>query len=211
MKTINELLAEVEIRFGKNWWEKEIEDIIASPLDWANVGISHNDDDGWMVSNKHGWLLKNSIWATAKITEKPEKWVVEKDESHPMWNDFKSFYFDLMVKNGGNSLYLGDKYFDIMKYFADDGATSRELHGIETPSQYLTLDQWAKLFSDEPKEGDWCLFWDISTEMPVVDVLRYNTCTGFGTVDGSLWKNCQKLSPELTEMLTKEINQIKEK
>ena len=47
--------------------------------------------------------------------------------------------------------------------------------------------------------------------MPVVDVLRYKTCTGFGTVDGSLWKNCQKLSPELTEMLTKEINEIKGK
>ncbi len=174
MKTIEELLREIKIRFGENWQEQKL---LFNAVDRENehynseaLGAQNIILKITLGYNIYGCLYEfvngKYVWATAKITEKPEKWVIEKNTEHPMWERFKEFYTELMVMRGGNCAKLDDDYFKRMKYFADDGATSAELHQIELPLQYLTIDQWAELFLDEPKE-------DSEFEKAVKPAIRY--------------------------------------
>lgn len=147
MKTFNKIYQELLIRFGEEWETAEIEErdypFQLYELDKKRkyVGILKDDEVYEIVSNR-GVLYRGGVWATVKVTEKPEKWVVEKNEQHPMWDDFKRKW----NSEGINSY---EKALNEGCYFSEKMSSNDLL--IFTDHQYLTLDQWAELFLDDAR------------------------------------------------------------
>lgn len=124
MKQVEKLLQEYKIRFN----------VTDKIKDSKNLGGYTSMIDFNVVFNKNGKVYKNGVWATADVKELPEKWVVEKDETSPLWEQFEKwsrFPLTLPEKN--------DKYFSIS---ADKKSIIRneELIFFEE-HQYLTLEQ----------------------------------------------------------------------
>lgn len=130
MEKIKKLLAEYEIRF------RDTDEILKGPphLDCEifnkgeyNPSVASNE-----IYNRNGCVYDYGHWATAKLTKEPEKWVVEKDENHPMWLRFKEM-----------SIWRNfDRVFQT--YYSDDKSSTilLDFEGY----QYLTLDQWAEFY-----------------------------------------------------------------
>ena len=152
---IEQLLDEVKIRFGTDWEEAEIEEH-SYPFGKTEIeggySVQFYQDEGIVfVYNKNGMVYRNGVWATKKITEKPERWVVQKDENNPLWGKFIERYSNdrfskEFFENRNNFVNQDSSFSLVLKMFKDH--------------QYLTLEQWAKFFLDEPKVGDWGWFWD---------------------------------------------------
>lgn len=136
MKQIEKLLKEYKIRF--NVTDRILE--VNYPFDKLNVlnkNAFYNEITENVIYNENGKVYENGVWATANVKELPEKWVVEKDETSPLWEQFEKwsrFPLTLPEKN--------DKYFSIS---ADKKSIIRneELIFFEE-HQYLTLEQWAE-------------------------------------------------------------------
>lgn len=134
MKQIEKLLKEYKIRF--NVTDRILE--VNYPFDKLNVlnkNAFYNEITENVIYNENGKVYENGVWATADIKELPKKWVVEKDETSPLWEQFEKwsrFPLTLPEKN--------DKYFSIS---ADKKSITRneELIFFEE-HQYLTLEQW---------------------------------------------------------------------
>ena len=92
-QTFKEIYAELIIRFDEDWETAEIEEksypFDASDLLKGNVKIE-NYLMAYRIWNKNGLIYDNGTWVTRKLTEAPEKWVVEKDDGHPMWENSKN-------------------------------------------------------------------------------------------------------------------------
>ena len=138
MEKIKKLLAEYEIRFHDT--DEILESSAINPEWMVNKGAYIPDIYEHKIHNQNGAVyLKDhdgERWATAKLTKKPEKWVVEKDENHPMWARFLNHY-DLTDYN--------DRYYWMDEYSLINKAQEIiELRHQDV--QYLTLDQWAEFF-----------------------------------------------------------------
>src|SRR5699024_7490151 len=117
-------------------------------------------------------------WATGKITEKPEKWVIEKDESNPIWKEFC-----IQVNNGKG--FFGQNH---KKFYHSNDKRTYDILDFEG-YQYLTLEQWKHFFGkpkiEPPKVGDMCILrngdkWIIrpyieSDELVVKDAVEIDT------------------------------------
>lgn len=140
MKKIERLLQEYKIRFNvtdriltENYLFLDLEDINNGSF------ASYIDED--RIFNKNGVIFKNGIWATADVKKLPEKWVVENDETSPLWKKFcKKNKFDYpdtpltyrflgiyQPMNGSNNHIIGNDSLISYKGY-----------------QYLTLEQWAE-------------------------------------------------------------------
>ena len=141
MKQIEELLKEYSIRFNVAEKIKE-EGYPFAPLSYRINRDRATPDvrDGYLC-NEQGIVYENGVWATADVKEKPEKWVVEKDEGNPLWEKFKE-WFGFNLKDNG---LFGFRYIGR----GSPRLISNDLLYFEN-HQYLTLDQWAELFL--PKE-----------------------------------------------------------
>lgn len=203
MKTLEKLLQEYKIRY------KETEEIDEDTYPFSPMFKAHHgfkpaivwEGEWYSMMNINGEVYQNDIWATAKITEKPEKFVIERNTEHKHWGDFHEWW--------SSQLQLGEKDFDgSSNYFGIDkinkfsGKSLLDFEGF----QYLTLDQWAALLLDKPKEGDWCLFSYEDYTRPFI--AKYE---GESIGEGQDYLRIEKLTPELSAMLTKEINEIKGK
>ena len=72
-------------------------------------------------------IYQDGVWATAKITEAPKQWVIERDDNNPIWNEFVEYY---NLKDGTEGFYFfSDK-------IRDDDILNFKDH------QFLTLEQW---------------------------------------------------------------------
>lgn len=139
---IEELLKEVKIRFGEDWENAEI--VSGTQLSvGVNVGDYEPKISPTTIWNANGKIYRKGEWATAKITEAPEKWVVEKDEDNPIWGEFRKHY-----KHFAYPCLEGN--YICNKGVMDDGILYFENY------QYLTLEQW-KHFFGKPKVGDVCI------------------------------------------------------
>lgn len=205
-QTFKEIYAELIIRFGEDWETAEIEEksypFDASDLLKGNVKIDELFDGAYRIWNKNGLIYDNGTWATRKLTEAPEKWVVKKHLfGHPMWEKFKKW----QCENVGN---VGFDYkFYNKEHEFDDNLLCFKGH------QLITLDQWAEFFlKEEPKAGEWCYFWD-DIKHPVIR--RYNrlnnTIALYKYIDESEggWAFCRRLSDEAQVILNREIENIK--
>lgn len=142
---IEELLKEVKIRFlGEKWeYAKILEGTQQSKT------CNHNKFSPKVseleIWNRNGLIYKNGVWATAKITEAPKKWVVQKDETNPIWGEFCDAYLiDQTIDYGYVGLMYNNDTWDDKNLSVFEGY------------QYLTLEQW-KHFFGKPKVGDVCI------------------------------------------------------
>ncbi len=150
MEKIKKLLAEYEIRFHDT--DEILESSAINPEWMVNKGAYIPDIYEHKIHNKNGAVyLKDhdgERWATAKLTKKPEKWVVEKDENHPVWEKFIDTY---PHKYDNEQVFFSSNYFWGATTFSSNyfwGATTMggdELYKF-SGFQYLTLDQWAEFF-----------------------------------------------------------------
>lgn len=169
MKTLEKLLQEYKIRY------KETEEIDEDTYPFSPMFKAHHgfkpaivwEGEWYSMMNINGEVYQNDIWATAKITEKPEKFVIERNTEHKHWGDFHEWWSS-QLQLGEKDL-LGEKDFDgSSNYFGIDkinkfsGKSLLDFEGF----QYLTIDQWAELFLDEPKE-------DSEFEKAVKPAIRY--------------------------------------
>jgi hypothetical protein len=129
MEKIKKLLAEYEIRFHDTEEIKTTENI---PFSRVNSGTFEPKVASNIIWNKNGIAYKDGKWATAKITKKPERWVVERNEDHPVWLRFKEM---TQWTDSDRGTYL----------YYSDGICSTTLLDFEG-YQYLTLDQWAEFY-----------------------------------------------------------------
>jgi|LSQX01.2.fsa_nt_gb hypothetical protein len=129
MEKIKKLLAEYEIRFHDTEEIKTTENI---PFSRVNSGTFEPEVASNIIWNKNGIAYKDGKWATAKITKKPERWVVERNEDHPVWLRFKEM---TQWTDSDRGTYL----------YYSDGRCSTTLLDFEG-YQYLTLDQWAEFY-----------------------------------------------------------------
>lgn len=140
---IEELLKELKIRFGEDWENAEISREVESELINDNSSYPTSimfKGKGFIVSNRNGILHDaDNGWATAKITEAPSKWVVQKDETNPIWKEFCS-----QVNNGKG--FFGQ---DHKKFYHSNDKRTYDILDFEG-YQYLTIEQW-KHFFGKPK------------------------------------------------------------
>ena len=148
MKTIENLLAEYKIRFrdtekikkeGYPWEDEFLTALIPLNSGKRPPAITEN-----RIENKNGLVyMKNEnnqvIWATSDLKEKPDRWVVQADEKHPKWEDFKEWWCDTENK------YESWIEIGMSQFFGSDGENSESILDF-TDHQYLTLDQWAEFF-----------------------------------------------------------------
>lgn len=156
MEEIERLLAEYKIRFRDT-------DKITNRDDDRNFMpiIKRNG----VVYNENGEIRSvNGAWAIADLKEAPEKWVVEKDESSPIWERFKDKY-----SNYSNVVFC-NSYIHCNKkgLHAIAGGDLLEFKGY----QYLTLEQWRQFFGKpEFKVGDFGFFYDYSRDKYVLSTI----------------------------------------
>lgn len=169
--------------------------------DIYKLGIEINPGGTDFIRTNNGiiYAKTNNIitWATAKITKKPEKWVVERDWNHPRWKEIKQ-YIDKLFDD--ELIFVYNYYGNKFPHYSES-LISFENH------QYLTLDQFAELFLDGIKKGDWCWFWNEDSEDIVISKYdSYYVCPNRGEisymdVNFFHWDFCEKLPNELQEGL----------
>ncbi len=89
------------------------------------------------MNGKYGKIYDSGIWEIRKLTNKPKKWILERNEKHPLWKSF-----ELWFKNKF-------EYIPKYKYQTSDGLETDIINGIENEYinyQYITLNQWKKFF-----------------------------------------------------------------
>lgn len=91
MKSLQNLIKELKIRFGEDWIHAKIEER-DYPFD---ADIRLNDTDGWMItneliSNKHGMIYHKGKWATKKITELPQNIIKPSLTCHDKYAVFRN-------------------------------------------------------------------------------------------------------------------------
>ena len=150
MKTIEELLQEYKIRFRDTEKIKE-EGYLFSKNCSLNDGMRELEIKENSIHNKNGKVYDRGKWATADLKEAPEKWVVEMDKGNKYFEDFKELYESK----------INMKFEFNLKYYTYDGKVIWS-NGINYYKGYqlLTLNQWAEFFLNEPKVGDWGLYYD---------------------------------------------------
>lgn len=123
MEEIEKLLAEYKIRF------RDTDGFIGmSGNDFpSNIQIVKN-----YIWNRYGRVYYNGVWQIAAIKQAPEKWVVGKDESNPLWNIFKDYIITKHHIIVGGSDYYSQSTGNVDLLFFKD-------------HQYLTLEQWHEL------------------------------------------------------------------
>lgn len=145
MKTIERLLAEYKTRFRDTDRIKE-EGYPFGNDDAINNGIYaiefHVGVSPELIRNQNGLVYLEGKWATADLKEAPEGWVIEKDESHPMWGEFMEWYGEEDT---------AESYRYITEYNSAQDLAEYKDH------QYLTLDQWAEFFLPKEKEIDFSI------------------------------------------------------
>lgn len=132
---MKKLLAEYEIRFHDT--DEILESSAFNPKDFVNkreYSIQINEN---RISNENGVVYKGGKWATAKLTEKPERWVVERNENHPMWVEFMAWWNEKY-----SSILFNEK---MARYIQNNGKRLFELINAKD-HQFLTLDQWAEFY-----------------------------------------------------------------
>ncbi|MDX9789297.1 MAG: hypothetical protein RBT61_00560 [Candidatus Kapabacteria bacterium] len=136
MEKIKRLLAEYEIRFGET--KRISKPSFFNSEDLMNKQNYAPQINEKRISNENGVVYQNGVWEIAKLTKKPEKWVVERDENHPIWKEFEEWM-------GGSGLFLHHAE-GTFKYYGNNGAYAKDLILYFKDHQYLTLDQWAEFY-----------------------------------------------------------------
>lgn len=149
MDAVNKVVKEYDIRFNvteqvvgnkgflefeafKNLYKDEIGIILSEPKRGLHV-VKLKDNSLYMF-NHYGMVKDNHGWFAADVKVKPDKWVVEKDENHPMWERFKKYRLRKAKFSEGFTFgfYSEFERADYLDCFKDH--------------QYLTLNQWYELF-----------------------------------------------------------------
>lgn len=210
-QTFKEFYQELLIRWGVDWETAEIEEkdypfgmYLRRDCE-GRIQIAEDFGKRFGIFNCNGLIYFNGTWATRKLKEAPEKWVVEKNEEHPMWGKCLNW----LVENIYGSNFRGEKG---LYYFGTQGCS--ESLKAHTLSQYLTLDQWAEFFLNEPKAGELHLFHDGDGEFSIAKFKEMNTRKGkeiypFVDEHDHVWKYCDALSDEAQAILNREIKNIK--
>ena len=137
MKTIENLLKEYKIRFNVTEKIKEKGYPFTKPF-LFNTNEMEPKVTPANIYSKNGMVYRAGKWATADVKEKPEKWVIEKDEENPLWKKFKE-WFAFELKD--SCLFINYKYIgNGSPCSAGNNLLRFEGH------QYLTLEQWNELF-----------------------------------------------------------------
>lgn len=84
MKEIEKLLDEYKIRFRDT---SEIQGVYRT----TNF-IPIIRADGIIYNEKGEIRNVNGVWKIADLKEAPKRWVIERDENNPIWEEFKDWY-----------------------------------------------------------------------------------------------------------------------
>lgn len=134
---LENLIKELKIRFGENWMDAEIEEkdypfgeydgINSKCFEWS-IKQYYGDTEIW---NENGLIYRNRVWATKKIDELPERFIMACEKNDSFIRPFKNDTWSARTPKG--------RVLDFEGY------------------QYITEWQYEEL-TNKPKVGDFGVF-----------------------------------------------------